>query len=88
MTGVSLSGFGQWYCFRGSVYHTGWMDSNNNYIDDLTEETYIPKTEINPGLNTEDITFSFPFANPLICIVSLIIFSNITFFWKKEKILS
>ncbi len=37
LTGVSQSGDNPWYCFRGSILHTGWMDSDNDFIDDLTE---------------------------------------------------
>ncbi|MHA1668129.1 MAG: FG-GAP-like repeat-containing protein [Candidatus Heimdallarchaeaceae archaeon] len=29
-----------WPCFMGSVYHTGWMDSDGDYLDDLTESFY------------------------------------------------
>ncbi|MBD3190300.1 MAG: PQQ-binding-like beta-propeller repeat protein, partial [Candidatus Heimdallarchaeota archaeon] len=40
LTGVTASGPGQWYCFRGSVFHTGQMDSDSDYLDDLTEDYY------------------------------------------------
>ncbi|MBD3191784.1 MAG: hypothetical protein GF308_14150 [Candidatus Heimdallarchaeota archaeon] len=40
LIGVTASGPGQWYCFRGSVFHTGQMDSDSDYLDDLTEAFY------------------------------------------------
>ena len=40
VTGVTNSGCGQWYAFRGGRFHTGWMDSDCDFVDDLTECCY------------------------------------------------
>ncbi len=40
LSGVSSSGSAPWYCFRGSVFHTGQMDNDSDYMDDQTEEFY------------------------------------------------
>lgn len=34
---VLSSGSSPWACFRGSTLHTGWMDSDSDFIDDLTD---------------------------------------------------
>lgn len=36
----SLSGNQQWYSFRGSIFHTGQMDSDCDYLDDAIEDFY------------------------------------------------
>ena len=41
LSGVSSSGISPWYCFRGSAFHTGQMDSDSDYMDDQTEEHYL-----------------------------------------------
>lgn len=43
-SGISSSGSQQWYCYRGSIFHTGHFDSDSDYLDDLTEDYY----ETNP----------------------------------------
>ncbi|GAG88079.1 unnamed protein product, partial [marine sediment metagenome] len=40
LTGVTSSGVSPWYCFRGSAFHTGHMDSDSDYMDDQTEVFY------------------------------------------------
>ncbi|MHA1444820.1 MAG: FG-GAP-like repeat-containing protein, partial [Candidatus Hodarchaeales archaeon] len=40
LTGVTSSGPQQWSCFLGSAFHTGQMDSDGDYMDDLTEKRY------------------------------------------------
>jgi len=37
LNGIVESGSNSWYSFRGTMLHTGWMDSDNNLIDDFTE---------------------------------------------------
>ncbi len=40
LIGIESSGYSPWPCFRGSIFHTGQMDSDGDKIDDLTEEFY------------------------------------------------
>ncbi|MHA1668162.1 MAG: FG-GAP-like repeat-containing protein [Candidatus Heimdallarchaeaceae archaeon] len=37
---LSSSGGHPWYCYRGSNYRTGNIDSDSDFIDDLTEKLY------------------------------------------------
>ncbi|MHA1503161.1 MAG: FG-GAP-like repeat-containing protein, partial [Candidatus Heimdallarchaeota archaeon] len=37
---VDSSGLAPWYCFHGSIFHTGQLDRDSDYLDDLTEEYY------------------------------------------------
>ncbi|MHA1222180.1 MAG: FG-GAP-like repeat-containing protein [Candidatus Heimdallarchaeaceae archaeon] len=39
-SGISSSGVSPWYCFKGSNYNTGNIDSDSDFIDDLTESFY------------------------------------------------
>ncbi len=49
-TGISQSGPQQWYCCRGSSFHTGQIDSDGDFIDDMTEEFF----NGNPNLQDTD----------------------------------
>ncbi len=65
LSGVSQSGSNPWYCHRGTVLHTGWMDSDNDIIDDLTESyLYSPKY---PYTNQEEP--SLPISNIGVLVV-------------------
>ncbi len=41
VTGISKSGVAPWYCKGGTVFRTGTLDSDGDYIDDLSEETWL-----------------------------------------------
>ncbi len=45
LTGVTQSGASPWYCYRGSFANTGWLDSDSDLLDDLSETYY--QTEVN-----------------------------------------
>ena len=48
--GINNSSTNQWYSSRGSVYNTGQMDSDSDYIDDLTEKI----KHLNPSMIDTD----------------------------------
>ncbi|MHA1442079.1 MAG: FG-GAP-like repeat-containing protein, partial [Candidatus Heimdallarchaeota archaeon] len=50
LTDVSSSGLQEWTMFRGSIFHSGQMDSDGDYIDDQTELYY----DVNPLNNDTD----------------------------------
>ena len=62
---VASSGDCPWYSFRGSVLNTGWMDSDNDLIDDLTEN-YLANPNY-PYTNTGNTTFEIAIS-PIITI--------------------
>lgn len=69
LSDVSSSGNNPWYCFRGSVLHTGWMDSDNDFIDDLTESyLYSPNY---PYLNTGNTTFEITISSIIIINIGI-----------------
>jgi outer membrane protein assembly factor BamB len=39
-SGVTTSGISQWNCERGSMYHTGQMDRDGDFLDDVNEQFY------------------------------------------------
>ncbi|HUU79655.1 MAG TPA: hypothetical protein VMX55_15025 [candidate division Zixibacteria bacterium] len=39
--GISESGIAPWYCKGGTVFRTGTLDSDGDYMDDLSEETWL-----------------------------------------------
>lgn len=41
VNGISESGLAPWYCKGGTVFRTGTLDSDGDYIDDLSEETWL-----------------------------------------------
>ena len=91
LTGVSQSSAGQWYSFRGSRFHTGWMDSDSDYVDDLTEKYYYetdPYT-FNPNFipppTTNEPTFLFPSVSTILVSLSLSILAFIHFIQRKWK---
>lgn len=43
---ISESGEQQWYAFRGNIFHTGQLDSDSDFIDDITERYFDIKTEL------------------------------------------
>ena len=51
LSGTPNSGKGQWYSFRGSRFHTGWMDSDSDYVDDLTECCYYQTDPFTPNMH-------------------------------------
>lgn len=71
VTGVINSGVDQWYAFRGGRFHTGWIDSDSDYIDDLTECCYyktdpytpnpnfFPPTNGSPSFTLSNINYAF-----------------------------
>jgi len=50
LNGVSNSGKQSWYCYKGSTFQTGNIDSDSDYIDDLTEKYY----QTNPNESDTD----------------------------------
>ena len=38
--GISSSGATQWNCLRGSMFHTGQMDRDGDFLDDVNEQFY------------------------------------------------
>jgi len=40
LANTTTSGANPWSCLHGSIFHTGHMDSDSDYLDDLTEEYY------------------------------------------------
>jgi len=40
LIGVTTSGVAPWPCYLGSTHHTGWIDTDSDFLDDFSEETY------------------------------------------------
>ncbi|MBD3353125.1 MAG: hypothetical protein GF364_16710 [Candidatus Lokiarchaeota archaeon] len=40
ITGVTQSGDAPWYTDHGTLFNNGWMDSDSDLVDDLTEDFY------------------------------------------------
>ena len=38
---IAESGISPWYSFKGNLFHTGWMDTDGDWLDDFTEEYYL-----------------------------------------------
>ncbi len=38
--GITSSGINQWNCLRGTMYHTGQMDRDGDFLDDVNEQFY------------------------------------------------
>jgi hypothetical protein len=38
--GIISSGITQWHCLRGTMYHTGQMDRDGDFLDDVNEQFY------------------------------------------------
>ncbi|MHA1556309.1 MAG: FG-GAP-like repeat-containing protein [Candidatus Heimdallarchaeota archaeon] len=55
LSGVTRSGPEQWYCFRGSPFCTGQIDSDGDYLDDLTEQ-YYSCDENDPDMDSDNLT--------------------------------
>ncbi|MHA1212252.1 MAG: hypothetical protein ACTSSH_07310 [Candidatus Heimdallarchaeota archaeon] len=47
----SASGDAPWYCLRGTIFRTGAPDSDNDYLDDVTEQNW---WQTNPSKNDTD----------------------------------
>ncbi|NHJ05376.1 MAG: hypothetical protein EAX90_11165 [Candidatus Heimdallarchaeota archaeon] len=43
---ISASGEQQWYAFRGNIFRTGQLDSDSDFIDDITESYFDIKPEL------------------------------------------
>ncbi|MBD3189907.1 MAG: PQQ-binding-like beta-propeller repeat protein [Candidatus Heimdallarchaeota archaeon] len=46
LTGVTSSGTAPWYCYQGSLFHTGQMDSDGDWLDDVTENFYSTQSSV------------------------------------------
>ncbi len=64
ITGTSTYGHTPYSCFRGSMFRTGWMDRDSDYLDDLTESRsfgtniYAPDTDDDGLLDGEEIWYN------------------------------
>ncbi|NHJ49369.1 MAG: PQQ-like beta-propeller repeat protein [Asgard group archaeon] len=38
--GITSSGITQWHCLRGTMFHTGQMDRDGDFLDDVNEQFY------------------------------------------------
>ncbi|MBD3192271.1 MAG: hypothetical protein GF308_16650 [Candidatus Heimdallarchaeota archaeon] len=56
VTGVSQSGLAPWYTFRGSMFHTGWADTDGDLIDDFTEGWYFQTDPANPDTDGDGLS--------------------------------
>jgi len=78
----------QWYTFRGGNFHTGWTDSDGDFVDDLTETTYYdsdPYTwegEHNPKVRPTNI---FPSISFVLLMSCLFVFYGFTLLKKKKN---
>ena len=76
----------QWNTFRGGNFHTGWMDSDGDHVDDLTEVTYYesdPYTWEGEHLPKVRPTNLFPNISLVLLLSSLFIIVCVTSFKKK-----
>jgi len=56
ITQVDKSGIAPWYCRGGSIFRTGTLDSDGDYIDDLSEETWLQTNKNNIDSDTDGLS--------------------------------
>jgi len=56
LAGVTQSGKQHWYCGEGSIYNTGWFDSDQDYLDDLTENWFYDTDPQNNDSDSDGFT--------------------------------
>ncbi|MGY5859743.1 MAG: FG-GAP-like repeat-containing protein [Candidatus Thorarchaeota archaeon] len=68
LTGVTTSGSAPWPCYLGSTHHIGWIDSDSDYLDDFSEDTYYHTSSSEPDSDLDswwDGTEVFAGTDPL-----------------------